>query len=682
MEENYYEEPEYPFFDSLKKAANLFVNLSLALLFTFILIKVMEFGYVVYSHQIPSDPGKILLIAILYDVLFWLKLLPFLFVPFVIMYFIFRFRKSHARGFGIIGGFLILSYLSLIKYFVTALVPLGPDLFGYSFEEIKQTIGTSAKFDVGTFIILSAAITVFTVLVSVFSKRSIIKRTDLPIGILILGAALLYLEVSAIPKTTVFNNDYSYNLSLNKQAFFCEKVYERYTQKEPEIDIYAINYIEDADGERASGFKYEDPSYPFLRKEETPDFLGNFFQIDSLTKPNIVLIVVEGLGRSFSGPNAYLGSFTPFLDSLADKSLYWENFLAAQGRTFAALPSILGSLPFAETCFSEMSPVPAHLSLYSILKKNGYNTGFYSGFDPSFDSEEALLKRQGVDLIISEKDYGTGFTKSPAGSNGFTWGYADRELFRKSIELKKSNSDKKPFVSVIQTVSMHSPFTIPDQKIYVKKFEDYLNKLMVAGSRKSEYRNYAHIYSTILYTDDALKYFFAEYAKLSEYKNTIFVITGDHRLPEIPMASKIDRYHVPLIIYSPLLKQPANFRSISSHLDITPTLLSLLRNNYQIKTPEKVTWIGSGIDTARFFRNIHRYPLKQTKNNLVNFVSGSFFVDQEVLFSISDKLEIRPVEDPEKLAQIMAEFNDYNLRNKRFLSDKKLIPDSLYRKFK
>ena len=41
-----------------------------------------------------------------------------------------------------------------------------------------------------------------------------------------------------------------------------------------------------------------------------------------------------------------------------------------------------------------------------------------------------------------------------------------------------------------------------------------------------------------------------------EYENTIFIITGDHSMPELGLwqISEIERYHVPLIIFSPLLK--------------------------------------------------------------------------------------------------------------------------------
>ncbi len=62
-------------------------------------------------------------------------------------------------------------------------------------------------------------------------------------------------------------------------------------------------------------------------------------------------------------------------------------------------------------------------------------------------------------------------------------------------------------------------------------------------------------YASILFADDAIKGFINSYTKRADFNNTIFLITGDHRMPEIPMVSKIDRYHVPLLIYSPLLKR-------------------------------------------------------------------------------------------------------------------------------
>jgi uncharacterized sulfatase len=384
------------------------------------------------------------------------------------------------------------------------------------------------------------------------------------------------------------------------------------------------------------------------------------------------------LGKAFSGSNAYLGSFTPFLDDLAGKSLYWENFLASQGRTFAALPSILASLPFADKGFSDLGQrMPKHLSLMSILKHNGYRIKYYSGTDLDFDNERLFLQRQGADVLVGINDYDRTYTKSP----GTSWGYPDRELMRKALEMDRQDS-QQPYLSFVQTMSMHTSYSIPDQEKYIKLFEERMTRLGFDEAQKVRHRTYKQIYSTIMYTDEALRFYFEKYAELPAYGNTIFIITGDHRLPEIPMSTKIDRFHVPLIIFSPMLKRTAQIESISSQLDITPSLLAFLKKHYGIDTPTTVSWVGSGLDTNPSFRNIHKYPLKHTKTNLIDYISGMYFIDQDILFSLGRNMDLEPLQDEGKRSELIAEFNQYKALNDRFTHELKLIPDSLYEQFR
>src|SRR5690606_3437935 len=145
-----------------------------------------------------------------------------------------------------------------------------------------------------------------------------------------------------------------------------------------------------------------DTEYPFLRAEQTPDTLGpHFLPTSDGHPPNVVVIVVEGLGRSFSGPQATLGSFTPFLDDLAGRSLYFDNFLANQGRTFGVLPTLFGSAPFAEEGFTALGEhMPAHPGLFNVLGRQGYHTAFYNGTDTAFDNERGYLQLQQVRKIV------------------------------------------------------------------------------------------------------------------------------------------------------------------------------------------------------------------------------------------------------------------------------------------
>jgi hypothetical protein len=94
------------------------------------------------------------------------------------------------------------------------------------------------------------------------------------------------------------------------------------------------------------------------------------------------------------------------------------------------------------------------------------------------------------------------------------------------------------------------------------------------------------------------------------------------------------------------------------------------------------TEVGSRLDTDPSFRNIHRYPLKHTKTNLIDYLSGIYFIDQDKLFSISKHMDLEPIQDEGKRNELIAEFDHYKSLNDRFTRELKLIPDSLYEQYR
>lgn len=676
MNDTVQKEAQRSFLDKLKDCAALFGNFSQALLIAFLALRIMEFIYICKTNNPPQDLWNVITRALMFDLLSFPAILSFLFIPFVMVYFSAGTMKFRYWIYCLGGSIVIILYAALIKYFATALVPLGADLFGYSLKEINETVRGGITFDTISLFLFVIPLVAFWASFSFLYSRNLLKPVY---AFVLLGAGvLLTCTVSVLPARTSFETDFSYNMALNKAVYFAEESYAYYSRSTKEsVNAHALSR-DDRRPDNAPAFKYKISDYPFLRTDEPRDVLGEFFKVVSNRPPNLVFILVEGLGKAFSGPNAYLGSFTPFLDDLSRKSLYWENFLASQGRTFAALPSILASLPFADKGFSDLGQrMPKHLSLMSILKHDGYRLKFYYGSDLDFDNERLFLQRQGVDVMIGINDYGKNYAKSP---NTY-WGYPDRELMRKSLKMDSQDS-KQPYVSFVQTMSMHTPYSFPDQDKYLRLFEKRMNQLGFDEAQKENHRTYGKIYSTIMYTDDALRFFFEQYAKLPAYRNTIFIITGDHRLPEIPMSTKIDRFHVPLIIFSPLLKRTAYIQSISSQLDITPSLLAFLKKNYNLDVPSTVSWVGTGLDTDPSFRNVHKYPLKHTKTNLIDYISGMYFIDQDILFSIGKYMDLEPIQDEAKRDQLIAEFNQYKALNDRFTHALKLIPDSLYEQYR
>jgi len=571
----------------------------------------------------------------------------------------------------------------LAQYFITTLVPLGADLWAYSWTDIKQTVGSAggikAGMIIGFLVLISLALSAL-----IYFPRKLQVNGGLAAVLLLCLVTAGIRDVLTVTNSMMPGQEYSNNLSLNKSYFFFKSSYQYFYPATQEKDIYSDSYSGDytsIDSDSSlSKIKYVDEkNYPFLHStDSTADVLSPFFT-PSVTPPNIVILSVEGLGRAFTNKGAYLGNFTPFIDSLAEKSLYWENFLSEGGRTFAVLPSLLSSLPFAKNGFAELgASMPKHLSLLNILKNNGYNTSFYYGGDSHFDNMDAFLQKNSITTINDEKTFPAGYTKMPE-QNGFTWGYGDKELFRRFFETNVA--PQQPYISVVMTASTHNPFLINEQDYYLQRVEQRMTELGFDDIKKQDYRRYKKQYASILFMNDAVKGFINKYKQRPDFNNTVFLITGDHRMPEIPMSTKIDRYHVPLLIYSPLLNRRAKFSSISTHFDITPTLLAWLKKSHHLQTPSIVNWMGSGLDTARQFRNRHAYPLMQTKNDIIDFVMGEYMLNGNDLYHISNTMDLNLEQNETKANELKAAFNRFKTKNNSFIKTLTLVPDSLLQKY-
>jgi hypothetical protein len=288
------------------------------------------------------------------------------------------------------------------------------------------------------------------------------------------------------------------------------------------------------------------------------------------------------------------------------------------------------------------------------LKAQGYRLKFYSGSNLEFDNEGQYLRQEGVDTFVSERDYGAPARRSNE------WGYADGDLVDMALRREaQDHNARAPSVSIIQTTSMHDPFSFPDKPRYMEKVGQRLARLGIAPDANPGYTAQREIFASILYTDDALRRYFEGASRLPGYENTIFIVTGDHRLPELPMDTRIERYHVPLIVFSPMLKKPQAIKSVSSQFDIAPSLLAWLANNHGLQSPPEVTWLGTGLDTEPSFRNLHVIPLKQTKTELSDFVSGSVYLAQGRLYALADGMQTDRALDDKALATARAQFQAF-----------------------
>ena len=565
---------------------------------------------------------------------------------------------------GTLWSLFVVVQAALNQYFQVAHVPLGADLFGYSVAEVHTTL-SGTPFDLRDVLAFGLPLLLLWGGLILGARRNSgggMRRTN----VLLIAGLLAWLP-SLPTGAQALKNDAARDLASNKLAWFGADIWRWSTSHAGATPV-------PASGEAAAAgadMPPLDPRFPFLHPEQTPDTLGAYFKPTSDGRPpNVVVIVVEGLGRSFSGTQASLGSFTPFLDELATRSLYFDNFLANQGRTFGVLPSLFNSAPFAREGFTALGArMPPGPGLFNLLKAQGYHTAFYNGTDTGFDHEREFMQLQGVQKVVDKTTFGPGYALNPFSE----WGYPDKELV--SRVLADGAQQPTPFLLAMQTISMHTAYKFPGQDAYLARFEQRLRELHIPQGELATYRANADIYSTVLYTDDQLHRYFASVATQPWYANTLFVITGDHRLPEIPMGEHIDRYHVPLVIFSPLLKQARHFRAVSSHLDVTPSLIALLSHTYGLKRPAQTPWLGGALDTDNRFRNIHQWPLQQTKTSAPDYLAGLWWLHNGQLFELQDGMHLLPSDDAAALAWATRRRERYEQANAIFMQKLALAPD-------
>ena len=543
---------------------------------------------------------------------------------------------------------IIIGQFALVKYHLTTLVNLGADILGYSFDDMYTTVTASESFSLVYFLPFFLFPLFYLGINYAFNKFTNGRQ--------IFASAIILVIIFGSSK--LIFSDASETVYQNKLSFLGEDIFR--VQKEKRLmDAYNL-----------SG-RYD---YPLLKPfSDSKDVLAPFFNIQE-EKPNIVIIIVEGLGAEFVGKNTYRG-FTPYIDSLIQKSLYWENFVSNSGRTFGVLPSIIGSLPYGEKGFLELNPLPSHFSLISVLKANDYTTSFYSGDESSFDRKINFLEYNSIDYVLDQNKYGSGYVKTQENSGGFSWGYPDEEIFKKT--LSELDRKKQPRLDIISTLTNHEPFDFPSKNVYLTKVDSILNSNQLFGVEKNEIRKYKDIFACLLYTDNSIENFMEAYAKRPEYDNTIFIVTGDHRLIPVVQKDKLCRFHVPFFIFSPMLKNSEKFKSVSSHWDVTPSLLSFLMNNYKFNKLKETAWMSQGLDTAKQFRNVHQIPLMRYKGSVNDFIYKDYLLADGSLYKINENFGIFKVNEPDLLKIAADSLTEFKKLNAYITRNNKIFPDSL-----
>lgn len=273
-------------------------------------------------------------------------------------------------------------------------------------------------------------------------------------------------------------------------------------------------------------------------------------------KYNVVLISVESLSAGFLGGFGNTEGITPFMDSLWQHSLVFTNLYATGTRTVRGLEALSLCVPPTPGQSIVRRPNNEDLfSLASVFNEKGYSSQFIYGGYSYFDNMGYFFENNGYSLI----------DRSSLGDEEIDyeniWGVADENLFELALREIDTEAARHPVFSHIMTTSNHRPYTYPDGRIDIPSHT----------SRRG----------AVKYTDYSIGKFIREASKKPWFDNTVFVIVADHCASSAGTTKlPVDKYHIPLLIYSPKNIPAGTMDRLMSQIDIGPTLLGLLNFSY------------------------------------------------------------------------------------------------------
>ncbi len=348
---------------------------------------------------------------------------------------------------------------------------------------------------------------------------------------------------------------------------------------------------------------FADPNY-FTREELNTIYTPIHTPSDTLVQrqKNVVVLILESFGREYIGAyntqldDGHYQGYTPFVDSLIDRSVTYEFTFGNGRKSVDGMPSILSSIPrFIEPFFLTPASLNDVSGLAEELGKLGYYSAFFHGAENGSMGFEAFAHATGYTDYFGRTEYNQDARfKGDEDFDGM-WAIWDEE-FLQFYALKMSEM-QQPFFTTVFTASSHHPYVVPERYRDIYKDEPGDDNIM---------------HKCIRYTDHSLQLFFETASQQPWYENTLFVLTADHTnlSSRQEYQTEMGLVSVPLIFFDPSGQlQPERRKGIAQHIDIMPTILNYLGYNRPyvafgidlFNTPTEQMWLVGNNNGVYFY---------------------------------------------------------------------------------
>ncbi|MFW5795036.1 MAG: LTA synthase family protein, partial [Bacillota bacterium] len=200
---------------------------------------------------------------------------------------------------------------------------------------------------------------------------------------------------------------------------------------------------------------------------ETDKKLSGEYEADDIE--NIIVIQLESLDEKIIDYEYNDKEVTPFLNSLREKSLYFDDIYAQHvNGSFDAEFSFLTSLyPINRNYAFKTNDMAEFNSIVKILNENNYQTMAFHGNEEKFFYRDKGYLEMEFDKFYSRSDFSA--EKGEIGEETYL-GINDYDFFQQSLEYLENA--EKPFFAFYITVSSHTPFDFYPEEYEVEEYED------------------------------------------------------------------------------------------------------------------------------------------------------------------------------------------------------------------
>ena len=334
-------------------------------------------------------------------------------------------------------------------------------------------------------------------------------------------------------------------------VYFSENAFLNSAAVNPAFNLfYSLSKIKDF-SERANYFKPEELAEKYAALEISTES-RNTKPLLHTQRPNIVLIIMEGCGRTFYD----IPNLMPNLKAVAAEGIEFTNCYANSFRTDRGVLCTLSGYPsYPDVSVMKLtdSKVAGLPSIARSLGNVGYDTEFIYGGDINFTNTNGYLLSTGYRRTFGE----TAFPDEQR--NDSKWGVHDEFAFAKTLHHIEQKDTLNPWMLTLLTLSSHEPWEVPYARIKDNPTEN-----------------------SFAYLDHCIGTFIQQFKQLDAWKNTLVVIIPDHGngygLTEETMM--VEKNRIPLILVGGALAESGTVEVVCNQSDLAATLLGQLGINH------------------------------------------------------------------------------------------------------